>query len=448
VDGALLEILRPAIALRGVSADPKSGGELQETAKFFGHFLGSAGFAVRLCGDHSPAPIVWAERGNWDADGVLLLYGHYDVQPPEPVEPWQSDPFSVTLRGGAIYGRGVADDKGPLLAMLLELCRSEMAASHLRTIVLLEGGEEIGSPGFADFLRERRPQLRSDAALVLDTGCPDDDLPALTTGLRGVIPFEVHLRTGSRDIHSGFGGCIPNAVQELVHLCGQLHGKKGPVAVPGFYDGIFTATGEELAAFELLEKLDPRPQETFGVKCLRRIFPSIPPRATHALLPALEFNGISGGYAGVGSKTIIPAEAMAKITVRTVQGQCPERLRSAVVEFLVKRCPRYAEVSVDAGIAGPAYGIDWGNATEKFKGFFHRMECSLAEAFGRNPIHLREGGSIGVVGAFKEILNLDSILVGVVPPSANIHGPNENWKLETAAKTRRALAAFFGARPG
>ncbi|MDR2576467.1 MAG: M20/M25/M40 family metallo-hydrolase [Puniceicoccales bacterium] len=438
-----LELLGRLIALRSISAEPTCAPILAETAEVLRQFLIGCGFSASLHENYGPGPILTAECGPRDAPLSVLLYGHYDVQPPEPMDLWRAEPFALQEFDGTFYGRGIADDKGPMLLMLWELCKMRPNSSPVRTVVLLEGGEEVGSPGFADFLRAQRSQLAANATLIVDSGCPDNGIPALTTGLRGIISFEIHLRTGERELHSGFGGCIPNAVQELVKLCGRLHEESGRVAVPNFYENVAMPSGEELAAFRSEQERDPIPQKAFAVTYLRNIFPPLLPRSVHALLPSLEFHGISGGYQGPGNKNIIPAEASAKFSIRLVPNQDPEFVRDAVEKFLRKNVPPHvSEMSVHASTPSQSYAIDWTSASPAYITLFRAMEVSLQESFSAKPLHLREGGSIGVVGAFKEILGIDSILVGVVPPSSNIHGPNENWQIDTMKKAQRALASF------
>ncbi|MDR3116973.1 MAG: M20/M25/M40 family metallo-hydrolase [Puniceicoccales bacterium] len=429
--------LRQLVALRTVCADPAMAGEFARAEALLSSTLASLGFATRTFSAAGRPPIVLGSRGPGDAPLALLLYGHYDVQPAGPGECWSSDPFTLVERDGSCFGRGVADDKGPICAMLAALDEAG-DLSRLRIRVVFEGGEEVGSPGLESFLRENRSLLRSDAVLVLDTGCPGELRPALTTALRGVIPFEIHLRTGERDLHSGYGGCVANAIQELVRLCATLHGEDGSVPVPGFYDGIRPASGEEMAAVEG----EDFPGE-LGVGALQSLFPALPRRAVHTLLPSLEFNGIAGGYAGPGSKTVIPAEAVAKCTVRTVAGQDPRAICRSVERFLLGQGQVLGRVSVHFSDPAPAYGLDLAATDPKFSHLFRVLERSVEKAFGQKPLHRREGGSIGVVGLFREVLGVDSLLLGTVPPGARIHAPDENWSWESFSRTRQALVQFL-----
>ncbi|MDR0340187.1 MAG: M20/M25/M40 family metallo-hydrolase, partial [Puniceicoccales bacterium] len=352
-----LQLLEKLVALRTRSADLECGPALVHAADFFAKMLSAMGFSAVCEGGYGPGPIVWASRGPDGAKNSIIIYGHYDVQPEAPREDWHTDPFQLVERDGLFYGRGVADDKGPIVA-LLSAMGDLPDWENLRLTVLLEGGEEIGSPGFADFLRNHRDQLtRHQAVLSVDCGCPNESTPTLTTGLRGQIAGELVLRTGQRDVHSGYGGCVPNAVQELTRLCSKFHREDGAVAVPNFYEGVVEKIGaKELAAIRMLAEREDL-AATLAVKCLRNIFPSIPPEAVHGFLPSLEWIGIWGGHTGEGSKTIIPAVAFAKFSSRTVPGQNATALCANLEDFAQKHCPPYGTVELRCAVHCPAYVI-------------------------------------------------------------------------------------------
>ncbi|MDR1436021.1 MAG: M20/M25/M40 family metallo-hydrolase [Puniceicoccales bacterium] len=436
-----LQILRSLIAIGSVSADRAAGGELERAADFLAAELSAIGFAARCVDGYGPAPIVWAVRGPRAAKVSIIIYGHYDVQPAEPLGLWQTDPFALEERGGLLLGRGAADDKGPLVAALAALYDVGQL-ENVKITVLFEGAEEIGSVGFGEFLRDSGDQIDGHVAVVADGGCPDESTAALITGLRGLISFELSIRTAERDIHSGYGGCTPNALHELMKLCGKFHGEGGEVAIPGFYDGILAPGPGEIEAFRLLDCRRNFPAE-LGVRSQLEVFRDMPPSAVHGLMPSLEINGAWGGHLGSGCKTIIPAEASAKFTVRTVPGQRRELLGESVAEFARANCPPYGSVALNTSYGGNAYAIDWPHVGEKFSVLFGAMERSMRLEFGGEPLRLREGGSIGVVGDFRELLAADSIILGIVPISSNIHAPNENWTLGAFGRTRRSLVRFL-----
>ncbi|MDR2030098.1 MAG: M20/M25/M40 family metallo-hydrolase [Puniceicoccales bacterium] len=439
MDGEMWKLLQRFIALRTVSADPAADNEFAHAENFLTAALASLGFSVQTFPTAEHHPILLGTRGSANAPTALLIYGHYDVQPANCDGQWSSDPFFLVERDGKLYGRGVADDKGPIAAILSAL-RSAGDLPNLRITFVLEGSEEIGSPSFLDFLKTNHGNMRADAAIVLDTGCPEELRPAITTSLRGILPFEVCLTTGERDLHSGFGGCVPNAIQELLRLCSRLHGPDGRVAVPGFYDGISLA-GCDCVSVATGE--DEQFAKEMGVRNLQCLFPQLPRHAVHGVLPSLDFNGIWSGYQGLGSKTIIPAVASAKFTVRTVAGQDQSAMGHAVEQFLKSHAPAHCQLSVKMSTAAPAYGLDWKRLDGKFIQLFSSLESAVEAAFGTKPVHRREGGSIGVVSAFWDVLGLDSMLLGVVPPESRIHASDENWSMESFWRTQLALEYFF-----
>ena len=426
--------------MESVSANASASGQLKKTAMFLRDTLMSIGYAADCFDGYGPAPIVWARRGPVGGKISLIMYGHYDVQPADPLELWHSSPFELSAVDGMLRGRGVADDKGPIVAVLAAL-QDIGDPGDVRINVLFEGAEEIGSVGFEDFLRDHGDKIRSHGALVVDAGCPDCQTPALVTGLRGLISFELSLRTARGDIHSGYGGATPNAIHELLSLCGKLHYEDGSAAIPRFYGDVQPPGPGEIEAFQLLDGRRNLADD-LGVPLQRKIFAKIPASATHGLMPSLEFNGIWGGYCGDGCKTIIPAEAFAKFTVRTVPNQRSEAICDAVEAFIGKNCPSHVQFKLQRSIGGDAYAIDWPSADKKFVAMFLAMESALASEFENAPLRLREGGSIGVVGTFKKILATDSILLGVVPTSSNIHAPNENWSIGSFQRTRRSVEKF------
>jgi acetylornithine deacetylase/succinyl-diaminopimelate desuccinylase-like protein len=443
VGSAPLEFLGELVALRTISADPNRRPVLAYTANLLAKTLSDMGFSALCEEGYGPAPIVWASRGPMGAKNSLIIYGHYDVQPEGPRADWHSDPFQLVELDGLLYGRGVADDKGPIVALLAAI-GNVRNWENLRLTVLLEGGEEVGSPEFGDFLRAHRDELASHlAVLSADCGCPDENTPTIITCLRGIITGELTLRTAHRDIHSGYGGCVPNAVQELALLCSKFHREDGSVAIPHFYDGIQKQIDrEELAAVRSLAEREEL-ADILGVGCLRDIFSPVPPRAVHGFFPSLEWNGIWGGHTGEGSKTIIPAAAYAKFSLRTVPGQSARVLCAALEDFAQRNCPPYGTVELHCAIHGPAYAIGGPSEAPELHRLLVLLENSLAQEFGHLPLRLREGGSIGAVSDFKEILGLNSLLLGVVPTASHIHAPDENWPIQSFHKTRCALSAFF-----
>lgn len=433
------------IGLSSISTDPHHHTALRRAASLLAQQFKQLHFAAEII-ETDGNPVVHAHWSGPAGAPTLLVYGHYDVQPADPINRWTSDPFLLTERDGRLYGRGIADDKGPSCLPIFALAKILRARPDLPLSVkfVFEGEEEIGSPSFRDFLLSNREKLAADAALVVDSGCPSADLPALTTGLRGLASLELRLKTANRDIHSGFGGNIPNAADEMARLCSTLHDRSGHVLVEGFYRNIRPPREEETAAFQTLDILFGDPLGDFPIKAFLDPFPRLSQRSIHALMPSLEINGIGGGYGGSGTKTIIPAEAFAKISLRIVPDQRPEFLLERLSAHLRHHCPHYADLEIipSEGFSSP-YLVDFDRATPRFLDFFHRAENALKTVFGRRPLQLREGGSIGIVSLLKEILNLDSLLVGLVPPESAIHSPDENWSLQSLKRAHAVFCEFF-----
>jgi acetylornithine deacetylase/succinyl-diaminopimelate desuccinylase-like protein len=423
------------IALESVSSAPPAG-TMEKTARFLVNHLKAMNFSAEVASIPGAHPVVFARRRVASPRLSLLLYGHYDVQPADPLKKWETNPYQLMIRDGIACGRGVADDKGPMAAMLYGLADAGMGDGADITVVI-EGEEEIGSPHFVEFLTGQK--IIADAAIIADTGSICDDIPALTTGLRSIVSFKLTLRTGLRDLHSGFGGALPNAIHELTRLCAMLHDERGHVAAEGFYEDIIPPTEAERATFQFLEKCEGSFPQAMGTRAVANLFPPLLPRSIHAFMPSLEINGIRGG----SEKTVIPAEATANITARVVHGQNPQKIAQLVEQFIRKNIPNYVDLTLAVECFGAPYAIDFQDASPKFSKLFQRMEQSAEAAFGQKPLHLREGGSIGIVDTFKTICGADSILVGVVPPDAQIHSPNERISMEVLSRTRRLFQVFF-----
>jgi len=360
----------------------------------------------------------------------FMVYGHYDVQPPEPLELWNSPPFAPRIVGKTIYARGSTDNKGQNFAHL------KAVEAYLKTgtplpcdlTFVLEGEEEVGSESLSGFLKKHRRELDCDAVVVSDTGMPSLKHPALTYSLRGIIAFEIKLHGPSRDLHSGvFGGAVENPAMALCRLLGRLRDDQGRVTIPGFYDDIAPLSKFErgqAAKYPLkdaaLKKLLGSPQ-LFG----ERGFTAMEQRSAR---PTFEINGLTSGYQGKGNKTIVPAWASAKITCRLVPDQSPAKIRRLVCDHLKKICPPTVRLEIEAGHGAEAYLVSPTGAQAQ------AALRALKKSFGSEPILMREGGSIPIVNQFKKILGADSLLLGLGLPDDNAHSPNEKFNLDCFAK--------------
>ncbi len=432
----LCELLR----FPSVSAQPQHKKDLRACAEWLVKHCRQIGLEAKLC-PTAGHPIVLAKtpRAKNSHNPHFIVYGHYDVQPPEPLDLWQTPPFEPRIVGKTIYARGSTDNKGQFFAHL------KAVEAYLKTgtplpcdlTFVIEGEEEVGSENLAKFLKSHRAELKCDAVVVSDTGMPSPKHPALTYALRGIIAFEIKLHGPSRDLHSGvFGGAVENPAMALSRLLGQLRDKNGRITIPGFYDGIAPLSAYERKQFARLPLKDAQLQNLLGVKKLfgERGFT---PTEQRSARPTFEINGLTSGYQGKGNKTIVPAWASAKITCRLIPNQRPAHIRKLVCDYLKKICPPTVRLEIEAGHGAEAYLV---SPTSKEAQAALR---ALEKAFGCKPVLMREGGSIPIVNDFKKILGADTLLLGLGLPDDNAHSPNEKFNLDCFAKGQRMSALLW-----
>jgi acetylornithine deacetylase/succinyl-diaminopimelate desuccinylase-like protein len=383
-------------------------------------------------------PIIVARSVQKPNRPTVLIYGHYDVQPVDPIEEWETDPFEPTLKGDKIFCRGATDNKGQHFAHILgvEKTLEEQGELPVNVIFLLEGEEEIGSPNLAPFLEENREQLQCDVCAVSDTGMVGPGIPTLTYGLRGISCLEFKVHGPAHDLHSGiYGGSVPNPAAVVAQLVARIHNKKGVVQIPGFYDRVLPLEDWEREMWATLPDGDSATIEETGVRALvgEAGYTSLERRWAR---PTADVNGIGGGYQGEGSKTVIPREAMAKLSFRLVPDQDPEEIQQLAADFLTEHCPDSCRIDVEIGHHGPAYVMDpnskYGKAAQQ----------ALRNAFEGEPRLIREGGSIPIIQSFKDILGVDTLLLGLALPDCQVHAPNENFTVtnfEAGIRLNRAL---------
>ena len=392
-------------------------------------------------------------RSNGKANGKggarphVLFYGHYDVQPVDPLELWHRPPFEPVVTDHAdgrkiIVARGAEDDKGQLMTFV-EACRawkSVTGSLPLDVTLLLEGEEEVGSKNFVPFLEANKDELQADYALVCDTGMWDPNTPTITTSLRGLVYDEVKIKAANRDLHSGvFGGGARNPIRVLTMILGGLFDENGHITIPGFYDGVKDLPPDILAQWK---KLDLTPE-----KSLKPIGLSIPAGEKDRLLieqlasrPTCDINGIVGGYIGEGSKTVIPAEASAKISFRLVEGQDPAKDPQGFPRLRYRAHSRRLQGRVRRSFhATPAIALDWNMKP------LAAAKKALTEEWGKETVLIGSGASIPIVADFKKTLGLDSLLVGFGLDDDNIHSPNEKYDLKSFHKGIRSWARILGA---
>ena len=445
------EALKEYVSCPSISADSAYADGLTSAREFAAKQLKGLGFSVEAI-ETPKHPILLAERGGDPSWPCVLIYGHYDVQPADPFELWETPPFEPTVRDGRIFGRGAADNKGPQIVHMAALSRvlEKNPDLPLRIKYLIEGEEEIGSPSFHGFLEKYKDRLDADFVLVSDTGSPSPEQIVITTGLRGLVAFEARFKGPKMDLHSGVhGGVVMNPLQALTQVCGSLHSPDGRVNVPGFYDPVLPVYQWEQEELERLPTTLEEYQEFLGIPkfhCAKGYTPFEALRFG----PTLEFNGIGGGYQGEGSKTVIPSEAFVKITCRLVPNQNPSEIAQLVQQTIRERCPDSVKVEFTQPETGHPYLIvppgrentpaDQSPVLQKA---FATAENNIESTFGSKPIYLREGGSIPIISDLKTIAGLDSLLIGLFTPEDNLHAPNESFHLGIMENAITAFEAFF-----
>ena len=416
----LSELLR----IPSVSADSAFKAEVRKAAQNVAQQMRQAGMSTEVV--ETPGhPIVVGTLTQTPGAPTLLVYGHYDVQPPDPLEDWITPAFEPTVRGGKIYARGATDDKGQMLTHIkaIEAWMKVAGKLPVNVKVIIEGEEEVGSRNLDNFLAAHREQLACDIVVVSDTSQYSPGIPAITYGLRGIIATEVTVRGPKQDLHSGiFGGSVTNPVNALAKLVASLHDDQGRVQIPGFYDDVAALTPLERQQFAALPFDEPAFFAGLGVATgWGEIgFTSTERRWAR---PTCDVNGITGGYQGEGPKTIIPAWARAKITCRLIPNQNPLRISESLENYLRINCRpgTTVEVKTDHGASGLVFDTS--------STYMQAASRAVAAAFGREPVFIREGGSIPVVKTFKDILGADTLLLGWGQNTDNLHSPNEHFTL-------------------
>jgi acetylornithine deacetylase/succinyl-diaminopimelate desuccinylase-like protein len=409
-----------------VSTDDQYKEKLEECARWLVQKLTSIGLQTQLVPTRRH-PIVWARNEHRRGRRTVLIYGHYDVQPPDPLELWDSPPFEPVLKNGYVFARGATDNKGQILSHIVGIQETIEQNGDLPVNVhlVIEGEEEIGSMHLGGFLQENRDELKSDVAVISDTGMVARGLPTLSYGLRGITALEIKLTGPKMDLHSGvFGGAVANPITALAQLLATLHDREGRVAIAGFYDRVKPLENWEREAWRKLpvdgDKLvleETGVPELFGeagYNSVERIWAR----------PTAEINGIGGGYQGQGTKTVIASHAMAKLTFRLVPDQQGDEILNLAKEHLRKHLPKGVIMEIVTGHSGPWY------LTDPHSQLGEAAQRALRKAFDCDVALIREGGSIPIVSQFREILGIETLLVGLALPDCRAHSPNENFPLE------------------
>jgi len=427
-DAYLVELKR-WIAVPSISADPAHATDVRNCCEQLVRRMSEIGLESSVL-ETNGNPLAFGEWLGAPGKATILIYGHYDVQPADPLELWESPPFVGTVREGKIYGRGAVDDKGQVLMHLAAI------EAHMRTHgklpinvkVVVEGEEEIGSPNFESALATHREKLQADAAIISDTAVYSEDVPSLTTSVRGLVHWEIVVDGPSGDLHSGyFGGLVANPIEALATIIAGLKDADGRVTAPGYYDGVSEPDAMQAAELRDLPFDEAEEARALGVPELAGERNRLPLERMW-YRPTLECNGIWGGYQGPGSKTIIPSWARAKISGRLVGAQDPLRIRELVARHIETLAPRGVRVRVSSGGEVPAVVIPRDHPVVAC------AQRAMLAGFGKTPVFIGTGGSIGPVASFHRVLKIPQVLIGVGLPDDQIHAPNEKFD----------LAQFFG----
>ena len=421
-----------------VGADPSHLRDCVSCASWLRKWLGALGFSAELVypkqepGGALPPPVVFAERKGGEAAATVLVYGHYDVQPADPVSEWDTPPFEPTMKDGRVYCRGANDDKGQTFALLCGM-RDYLAAEgpKLNIKIVLDGQEESGSGALMALAPEMRRRLAADVLLVCDTSAAPSMRPAIVAGLRGVAHFTLRLTGPNRDLHSGeYGGIAPNPAQGMAELLASLHHPDGSIAVAGFRDGIEPPTHEETSAAEASTPSEEECAADIGCETAGgQMGKTIAQRVSFE--PTIEVNGIHAGYGGPGSKTVIPCEAVAKISMRLVPGQSPRGAFAAVRTHLDDRCPKGMKVSFeDVNPGTSAFRLPLASPV------FRLASHVLSEMDGRGALFQWDGASIPVLSVLREASGAAPLVVGWGQAQDRIHSPNESYSVEQFDRAR------------
>lgn len=427
---AYLEDLKTLLSIPSVSTDPTRKGEVRRCAEEVARQMREAGLQDVAIMETPGHPVVFSQYQVDPSAPTALIYGHYDVQPEDPVDLWETPPFEPTIRDGKIFARGATDDKGQFLCHIKAVANllADEKTLPINVKFVIEGEEEIGSPNLAPFLKEHKELLAADVLVVSDSAMYAPGQPSVIYGLRGLAYLQIDIKGADSDLHSGvFGGAVPNPGIELSKILAQLIDENGRITVPGFYDKVQDMTAQERESYAAL----PFDREEFrsglGVPglCGEVGYSPLEQRTTR---PTLDINGMLCGYTGEGAKTVLPNKAMAKISCRLVPNQDPKEIAELLEAHIRKLCPDTVECKITAMHGGHPW------ITPPDHPALEAAAEAVRQVFGKDPVKLREGGSIPIVTDFQTILGLPGILLGFGLNDENLHAPNEHFRLENFHK--------------
>jgi acetylornithine deacetylase/succinyl-diaminopimelate desuccinylase-like protein len=440
--GELLELLR----IPSISTDPERVGDVRRAAEFCAAELTRIGMEkVRLIetstAERKGHPLVYAEWLRAAGKPTVLMYGHYDVQPAEPLDEWKSPPFEPEIRDGNVYARGAVDDKGQMW-MHVKALESLFSAGPLpvNVRVILEGEEEVGGEGIAAFVREHGEELKADVALVSDTEMFAPELPTLCVGLRGMIYTEIEARGARTDLHSGmYGGAAPNPFVALAQVIAKLKDEDGRILIPGFYDKVQAPTADELKAWKALPFDEEHYRETEVGSTELTGEPGLSVMERTWARPTLDVHGMPGGFIGAGAKTVIPAKALAKVSLRLVPDMTPAESFAQYKAYVDSICPKGIVLDVRLIHSGDPIVVSTDNVYVK------AATEAMHAVFGKETVFVRGGGSIPIVGDFVRELKIPTVMMGFGLPDDNLHAPNEKFHLANFHRGIESIVLWLGA---
>ena len=420
-----LDELKALLAIPSISALPAHAADVKRCAEWCAGEMRRIGLQNVQLRDTPGYPVVCGDWLGAPGRPTILFYGHYDVQPVDPLDLWQSPPFEPTIRDGEIFARGAADDKGQVFMHLkaVEAHLKQHGSLPVNMKFMIEGEEEVGSEHLDDFVRGNKADLKADVVVISDSGMFARGVPSICYGLRGLVYFQIDLRGSSTDLHSGsFGGAVANPAFVLAQMIAQMKDRSGRIKIPGFYDDVKPLQEAERQAWGSLPFNERKYKKDFGIPKLFGETGYTTLERTWAR-PTIEVNGLLSGFTGEGAKTVLPAVAMAKISMRLVPDQDPGKIAGLFEAYVKKLAPKTVELKVTRMQGGKPWMTSFDNS------FVQAAGRAIEKGFGQKPVFTREGGSIPVVSTFQEELGLPSVLFGVGLPDENAHAPNEKLDL-------------------
>lgn len=436
-----LEELKDLLRIPSISTLEEHKDDIHKAANFVANDLKRIGFENVEVIATEGHPLIYADWLHASGKPTVLCYAHYDVQPAEPLDEWTTPPFEPTERNNNIYARGAVDDKGQLwmeMKAFESLFKAGNGKFPLNIRVIFEGEEEVGGEAIADFVRKHGDRLKADFALVCDTEMFAPDLPTLCVGLRGLVYTEIEAQGAAQDLHSGvYGGAAPNPLFALIEIISKLKDSNGKILIPGFYDKVKAPTQDELKAWKALpfDEEEYRKKEVGsnvltgepGYSVLYRTWAR----------PTLEVHGIPGGFTAQGAKTVIPARASAKVSMRLVPDQDPDGILKKYTDYVMSLCPKGIQLKIKVHSKGPASVVDTDNK------YIRAANEALHEVFHKDTVYIRSGGSIPIVSDFEDELKIPTVMMGMGLPDDNLHAPNEKFHIPNFYRGIEAIIRFF-----